>query len=118
MSVQIDLSTADGNQATLTTNFTEQAPTFIAPGANVITDGDTGPNSVDTVTLVLNGAEATESLSLDLIGQTTALLAGINVDYSSSTGTLTLSGGNELNSTWSTILQHVVYNNTSDAPRT
>ncbi|HSI00427.1 MAG TPA: hypothetical protein VLA02_07475, partial [Reyranella sp.] len=118
MAINIDLSSANGQQSTLSTAYTEQSTTLIAPNATVTTGSSDTGNSIDTLTLVLNGATATESLSLDSIGQAAATAAGVTVTYNSATGTLTLSGSDETNGDWTNLLRHVQYANTSDTPRT
>src|SRR5436190_12812582 len=118
MAIMIDLSSASGTQSTLGTVYTKKSTTLIAPNATVTTGtSDTG-NSIDTLTLALNGATTTESLSLDATGQALATVAGVTVAYSVATGKLTLSGSDETNSDWTTLLRHVQYTNTSDSPRT
>ncbi|MCW5737181.1 MAG: DUF4347 domain-containing protein [Enhydrobacter sp.] len=118
MTVTVDLTSAQGlTQTTLSTAYTEQGTTLIAPLATVSGDGFDS-DEIDSLRLVLNGATATESLSLNAVGQSRATVDNVTVSYSSETGTLTLSGVNKNNSIWTYLLSRVQYVNTSDAPRT
>ena len=114
MAITMDLNGATAG-TTSTVSFTEQTPVLVFPSATFTANGADN-NNVDTVTVTLTGATGTESLFLDATGTSTASTNAITVNYNSGTGVLTLTGANETNATWQSLLQHIQYNNTSDSP--
>ncbi|MDB5467714.1 MAG: Ig-like protein, partial [Phenylobacterium sp.] len=116
LTVTLDLdSNTAGNAAT--TSYTENAgAVLLVPNATVSTTGGT-PGRVDVVTITLTGPTATQSLGLDATGTSTAASAGVTVSsYNPATGVLTLTGTGTTDANWTTILKHLQYTNTSDAP--
>src|SRR5437762_2536385 len=110
----LDLNGAGaGNDATA--SFTEQTPLAIAPSAT-ITDVDSANMASLTATLTARpDGNAVESLSLNAAA--TAAAAGLSVSYTASTGVLSITGSAS-RATYQTILEGIVYNNTSDTPTT
>ncbi|MEI8720297.1 VCBS domain-containing protein [Mesorhizobium sp. ISC11] len=110
----IDLNGAGaGNDATA--SFTEQTPLVIAPLATV-TDVDSANLTSLTATLTARpDGNAVESLSLN--ASATAAAAGLTVLYTASTGILSITGS-AAKAAYQTILDGIVYNNTSDTPTT
>ena len=113
MSITVDLNAGGG---TGTTNFTEQTSVLLFSGANLTTGGGTDPNSIDTLTVALTNHTATQTLSLSAGAATAASTNGITVSFNATTGILTLTGSNENNSVWQTILRGVTFNDTSNSP--
>ncbi|MFD1981493.1 VCBS domain-containing protein [Mesorhizobium newzealandense] len=102
-----------GNDATA--SFTEQTPLVIAPLATV-TDVDSANLTSLTATLTARpDGNTVESLSLN--ASATAATAGLTVLYTASTGIMSITGSAS-QATYQTILDGIVYNNTSDAPTT
>ncbi len=98
-------------------SFTEQTPVLIAP-AGVITDPDSANLQSMTVTLTSRpNGDAVESLSLNAAAGTAASGAGVSVGYTAATGVLLLSGSASV-AVYQSILQGILYNNSSDAPNT
>ncbi len=98
----------------ITSNFFEQTPIAIAPGATVAKE--TG--LVASLTAKLNtrpDGNSIESLSLNAAGASAASGAGLTVTYTASTGVLLVSGSGTTN-VYQQVLRGVVYNNTSDNP--
>ncbi|MER8753731.1 adhesin, partial [Mesorhizobium sp. M1050] len=110
----IDLNGAGaGNDATA--SFTEQTPLVIAPLATV-TDVDSANLTSLTATLTARpDGNGVESLSLN--ASATAAASGLTVLYTASTGVLSITGSAS-QATYQTILDGIVYNNTSDTPTT
>jgi hypothetical protein len=111
----VDLNgAAAGNDEAVT--FTEQTPQLIAP-SGTITDPESNPILSLTATLTARpDGDATESLSLN--ASATSAATGLTVTpYASGTGVLLISGSASL-ATYQTILQGVLYNNSSDNPNT
>jgi cadherin domain-containing protein/Big-like domain-containing protein len=108
----LDLNgSATGTDAT--TTFNEQKAVQLFSSATITSSGGTA-GRVDSITLSLQGATATESLGLDATGLSTAAANGIVFNYSA--GTLTLTCVNASDAIWQSILRHIIYNNTSDTP--
>ncbi|TPK83423.1 hypothetical protein FJ936_21040, partial [Mesorhizobium sp. B2-4-13] len=110
----IDLNGAGiGNDATAL--FTEQTPLVISPSATVA-DVDSANLTSLTATLAARpDGNAVESLSLN--ASATAAAAGLTVLYTAGTGILSITGS-AAKATYQTILDGIVYNNTSDTPTT
>jgi len=84
------------------TSYTENQTTLLFPSATIAgTLGD--GNKVDTVTVALNTDATTRSLTLNATATVTASTAGVAVNYSA--GTLTLSGTNVADADWNIILR-------------
>lgn len=116
MSISINLNNASG---TGTTYSTATTPVYLFPTATLTAAGSGANNDhnlVDTVTVKLATHTGTMSLALDAAATTLASSKGITVTYNSATGTLTLSGNNENDSDWQSILQGVIFNDTSATP--
>ena len=100
-----------------TAAFTEQISVRIAP-AGTVTDIDSA--NLSSMTVILgsrpngNGAE---SLSLDTTAANAATAAGLTVAYTANTGVL-LINGSAPQATYQSILQGILYSNTSDTPDT
>ena len=110
--VDLDSGSA-GNDATV--SFTEQTPLVIAPSAT-ITDVNSANLTSLTATLTARpDGNTLESLSLNAAATTAA--AGLTVSYTPSTGVLSVTGSAS-KATYQTILDGIVYNDTSDAPTT
>jgi Ca2+-binding RTX toxin-like protein len=101
-------SIAAGTGATAA--FTEQTAVALFPNATLTTAGGS-PGRVDSITITLSGATATESLS---VAQATLTSLGMTASYSNGVLTLTKSGGTDVD--WATALHAVMYNDTSDTP--
>ncbi|WP_445262667.1 VCBS domain-containing protein [Pseudomonas sp. EL_65y_Pfl2_R96] len=102
-----------GNDATAA--FTEQTSVLIAPSAT-ITDIDSANLTSMTATLTVRpDGNATESLSLNASATTAA--AGLTVSYTTGTGVLSITGS-ATKTTYQTILDGILYNNSSDTPTT
>ncbi|WP_210240532.1 Ig-like domain-containing protein [Mesorhizobium sp. B3-1-3] len=110
----IDLNGAGiGNDATA--SFTEQTPLVISPSATVA-DVDSANLTSLTATLTARpDGNAVESLSLN--ASATAAASGLTVLYTATTGVLSITGSASP-ATYQTILDGIVYNNTSDTPTT
>ena len=110
-----DLNGAGGGDDA-TASFTEQTPVVIAPVAT-IADLDSATLVSLTATLTARpDGDGVESLSLNATAQTAATGAGLTVLYTAATGVLLINGPAAALATYQTILQGIVYNNTSDAP--
>ncbi|UVM51926.1 VCBS domain-containing protein [Pseudomonas sp. B21-015] len=102
-----------GNDATAA--FTEQTSVLIAPSAT-ITDIDSANLTSMTATLTVRpDGNASESLSLNASATTAA--AGLTVSYTTGTGVLSITGS-ATKATYQTILDGILYNNSSDTPTT
>ncbi|EUB71116.1 outer membrane adhesin like protein, partial [Pseudomonas sp. GM41(2012)] len=102
-----------GNDATAA--FIEQTSVLIVPGAT-ITDVDSANLTSMTATLTARpDGNATESLSLNAAATTAAV--GLTVSYTASTGVLSITGS-AIKATYQTILDGILYNNSSDMPTT
>ncbi|WP_018926333.1 beta strand repeat-containing protein, partial [Pseudomonas umsongensis] len=102
-----------GNDATAA--FTEQTSVLIAPSAT-ITDVDSANLTSMTATLTVRpDGNTTESLSLNASATTAA--AGLTVSYTTSTGVLSITGLAS-KATYQTILDGILYNNSSNTPTT
>ena len=106
---------ASGNNATAA--FIEQTPIAVAPAATL-----SDPDSANFTSLTARptsrpDGNAVESLSLNTAAADAAGLAGLSVNYNQSNGTLTITGSAS-QATYQTILQGIVYNNTSEHPNT
>ncbi len=110
----VDLNGAGAGQD-VTTAFTEQTPVLIAP-LGTLTDADSAnlTSLLVTVTARPDG-DAVESLSLNAAATTAA--SGLTVSYTSATGVLSITGS-ATNAVYQSILQGILYNNTSDNPTT
>ena len=109
MTIQINLSSASS------TTYTEGTPVTLFSAATFNGTGS-DDNLVDTVTVKIANPAATRTLSLTSTAATLASNNNVTVTYNAATGTLTLSGNNENDSVWQSILQGVQYNDTSDSP--
>lgn len=114
-----DAPTTDLNGAiagtAVTTAFTEQTPVLIAPSAT-LADIDSANLVSMTVTLTNRpDGNTVESLSLNAAALTAA--AGLSVSYTQTTGVLLISGSAS-KAVFQTILEGIVYNDTSDNPNT
>ncbi|HBR50774.1 MAG TPA: hypothetical protein DEA71_11880, partial [Nitrospira sp.] len=108
---------AGGGGNNVTTAFTEQTSVLIAP-VGTLSDVDSANLNRLTVTLTARpNGNAVESLSLNAAATTVASGAGLTVSYTASTGVLLISG-TASTATYQTILQGILYNNTSDQPTT
>ena len=97
-------------------SFIEQIPVEIAPVAT-ITDGDLTDLVSLTATLTPRpDGDAVESLALNGTAATAAAGAGLTVTYTPATGVLSVTGPAAPIATYTTILQGIQYNNTSDTP--
>ena len=112
---EVDLN-AGGVGNTVTTAFTEQTSVLIAP-VGTLSDVDSANLNQLSVTLTARpNGNAVESLSLNAAA-TVASGAGLTVSYTASTGVLLITG-TASTATYQTILQGILYNNTSDQPTT
>ncbi|MEK6787011.1 MAG: DUF4347 domain-containing protein [Nitrospirota bacterium] len=112
----VDLN-AGGVGNNMTTAFTEQTSVLIAP-VGTLSDVDSATLNRLTVTLTARpNGNAVESLSLNAAATTVASGAGLTVSYTASTGVLLITG-TASTATYQTILQGILYNNTSDQPTT
>jgi VCBS repeat-containing protein len=112
----VDLN-AGGAGQDVTTAFTEQTPVLIAP-VGTLSDVDSANLSALTVTLTARpDGDAEESLSLNAAATTAASGAGLTVTYTSASGLLQITGA-ATTATYQTILQGILYNNTSATPTT
>ena len=112
----VDLN-AGGVGNTVTTAFTEQTSVLIAP-VGTLSDVDSATLNRLTVTLTARpNGNAVESLSLNAAATTVASGAGLTVSYTASTGVLLITG-TASTATYQTIVQGILYNNTSDQPTT
>jgi hypothetical protein len=112
----VDLN-AGGVGNNVTAAFTEQTSVLIAP-VGTLSDVDSANLNQFTVTLTARpNGNAVESLSLNAAATTVASGAGLTVSYTASTGVL-LIRGTASTATYQTILQGILYNNTSDQPTT
>ena len=112
----VDLN-AGGVGNNVTTAFTEQTSVLIAP-VGTLSDVDSANLNQFSVTLTARpNGNAVESLSLNAAATTVASGAGLTVSYTASTGVLLITG-TASTATYQTILQGILYNNTSDQPTT
>ena len=112
----VDLN-AGGTGNNVTTAFTEQTSVLIAP-VGTLSDVDSANLNLLTVTLTARpDGNAVESLSLNAAAATVASGAGLTVSYTASTGVLSITG-TASTATYQTILQGILYNDTSDQPTT
>lgn len=102
-------STVAGTGAT--TGFTEQTAVTLFGNATLATAGGS-PGRVDSITVTISGATATESLSI----AAGSLATGMTASYNSATGVLTITKSAGTDSEWATALNAITYNNTSDSP--
>ncbi|WP_124962391.1 Ig-like domain-containing protein, partial [Sulfurisoma sediminicola] len=106
---------AGGAGTNETTAFTEQTAVAVAPVAT-LTDVDSANLSSMTLTLTARpDGNAVESLSLNAAATTAASGAGLTVAYTAATGVLQISGSAS-RATYESILQGILYNDTSDTP--
>ena len=99
------------------TSFVEQTPIAVAPAAT-LSDPDSANFTSLTARLTSRpDGNAVELLSLNTAAADAAGLAGLSVNYNQSNGTLTITGWAS-QATYQTILQGIVYNNTSQHPNT
>ncbi|MDR4481114.1 MAG: tandem-95 repeat protein [Nitrospira sp.] len=110
----VDLN-AGGAGQDVTTAFTEQTPVLIAP-VGTLTDVDSATLTALTVMLTarLDG-DGVESLSLNGAATTAASGASLTVNYTAATGVLSITGS-ATPAVYQTVLQGLLYNNTSDQP--
>src|SRR5262249_49893027 len=100
-----------------TASFIEQTPVQIAP-AGTVTDVDSPNLTSLTATLTTRpDGNAVESLSLNAAAQAIATADGLTVTYAPATGVLLVSGSAST-ADYQSILQGILYNNTSDTPST
>src|SRR5437763_1099685 len=112
----VDLNGA-GAGSDNTASFTEQTPVLIAPAAT-ITDADSPNQTSLTATLTTRpDGDGVESLSLNAAATTAASGAGLTVLYTPATGVLSITGSAS-KADYQTILDGILYNNTSDTPTT
>ena len=112
----VDLN-AGGAGNNVTTAFTEQTPVLIAPIAT-LTDVDSANLTSLTVTLTARpDGNAVESLSLNATATTAASGAGLTVSYTAGTGVLSITGS-ATTAVYESILQGILYNDTSNTPTT
>ena len=101
----------------VTTAFTEQTSVLMNP-VGTLSDVDSATLNRLTVTLTARpNGNAVESLSLNAAATSVASGAGLTVSYTASTGVLLITG-TASTATYQTILQGILYNNTSDQPTT
>ena len=112
----VDLNAGVAGQD-VTTAFTEQTPVLIAP-VGTLTDVDSATLTSLLVTLTARpDGNAVEALSLNGAATTAASGAGLTVSYTAATGVLSITG-TATTATYQTILQGILYNDTSDTPTT
>ena len=112
----VDLNAAGAGQD-VTTAYTEQTPVLIAP-VGTLTDVDSANLTSLLVTLTARpDGNAVESLSLNAAATAAAGGAGLTVSYTPATGVLSITGS-ATKAVYQTILQGILYNDTSDAPTT
>jgi hypothetical protein len=112
MSATINLNGAAG---TGTTYSTEPTPVYLFPAAT-FSASSTDRNAIDTVTVALATHTSSMSLALDATAAALASANNITVTYNSTTGVLTLAGSNESDLHWQSILDGVIFNDTSATP--
>jgi|CXWL01.1.fsa_nt_gi hypothetical protein len=95
------------------TDYTEQTTILLFPVAT-FTAVAADNNKVDIITVTLANPSATMTLGLNAAATGTASTNGITSAYAN--GVLTLTGLDENNITWMSILRGITYNDTSDAP--
>ena len=112
----VDLNGVGAGQD-VTTAFTEQTPVLIAP-VGTLTDVDSANLSSLTLTLTARpDGNAVESLALNAGATAAASGAGLTVTYTAATGVLSITGS-ATKAVYQTILQGVLYNDTSESPTT
>ena len=112
----VDLN-AGGAGNNVTTAFTEQTPVLIAP-VGTLSDVDSANMNRLRVTLTARpDGNAVESLSLNAAATAAASGAGLTVTYTSASGLLQITGA-ATTAVYQSILQGILYNNTSDTPTT
>jgi hypothetical protein len=107
-----DLNGASKTGADGSATFTEQTAVLVAPAGTVNDDSNTVSSMTVTLTSRPNG-NGVESLSLNATAA--GLAGGLSVSYTATTGVLLISGSASA-STYQSILQGVLYNNSSDTP--
>ena len=101
----------------MTTAFTEQTPVLIAP-VGTLTDVDSPNLNRLLVTLTARpDGNAVESLSLNAAATAAAGGAGLTVSYTAGTGVLSITGA-ATKAVYQSVLQGILYNDTSDTPTT
>jgi VCBS repeat-containing protein len=102
--------------ANATAVFIEQTPVLIAPAAVL---GDVDSPNLSSMTVTLNSLPdgASESLSLNSTAAGTVSGAGLEWSYNSATGVLSISGS-ATQAVYQSVLNGIVYNDSSDAPST
>ena len=112
----VDLN-AGGAGQNVTTAFTEQTPVLIAP-VGTLTDVDSANLTSLLVTLTARpDGNAVESLSLNAAATAAAAGAGLTVSYTAGTGVLSITGS-ATKAVYQSILQGILYNDTSNTPTT
>lgn len=107
-----DLNGAAGGKD-VAVNFTQGTPTAIAP-AGTLSDSDNTTLASMTATLTTRpDGDANESLALN--ASALAVIGSLTHTYNPATGVLSITGSASL-STYQTILQGIVYNNTAASP--
>ncbi len=91
-------------------SFTEQTAVTLFPNATLNTSGGFNGRA-DQITVTIQGATATETLS---VAQSVLTAAGVTASYVN--GVLTLTKTNGTDADWITVLKAITYNDTSDAP--
>jgi hypothetical protein len=119
--LKIDINTAPetdlnggGSGANNTASFIEQTPVLVAPAATVSDD-----DGVTQMTVTLTNrpdGNAVESLSLNSAADAARAGAGLSFSYNAATGVATITGPTAPASVYQTILQGILYNNSSDTP--
>ena len=112
----VDLN-AGGAGNNVTTAFTEQTPVLVAP-VGTLSDVDSANMNRLQVTLTARpDGNAVESLALNAAATAAASGAGLTVTYTSASGLLQITGA-ATTAVYQSILQGILYNNTSDTPTT
>lgn len=111
----VDLNGSSPGSA-VTVAFTEQTSVQIAP-AGVVSDNDNDVASLTATLAARPNGDAVESLSLNAAAMAAAAGSGLTVSYTPATGVLSITGAATV-ATYTTILQGILYNNTSDTPIT
>jgi Ca2+-binding RTX toxin-like protein len=110
----VDLNGSGPGRAAAAT-FVEQAPVAIAPAATLSDVDSANLNSLTAVLTSRPDGGAVEQLSLNAAAAAAAV--GLAVSYNQATGTLSITGSAS-KVTYQTILQGIIYSNTSDNPNT
>jgi hypothetical protein len=115
MTIRLDLDVNATGTGSVT-NFYEQTPALLFPAASLSTINQAGA-TITEATVTLTGALATETLALDSTGAALAAANGVSAAYNASSGVFTLQGADTLaDSTWTSLLEHIAYNNTAENP--